>query len=47
MAERRNESDDAPPELGSWLRCRLEEAFRDDAQRMREFAGQDFPGWSV
>jgi len=47
MAERRNESDEAPPELGSWLRCRLAEAFRDDAERMREFAEQDFPGWSV
>jgi hypothetical protein len=29
------------------MRDRLREAFRDDAERLREFAGQEFPDWSV
>jgi hypothetical protein len=29
------------------LRAALAEAFRDDAERLRAFAGRDFPGWTV
>ena len=47
MGERRNESTEARPELEGRLRHRLREAFRDDAERLRDFAGHDFPGWSV
>ncbi len=31
----------------SALREALEAAFRDDAERLRAFAGRDFPGWTV
>jgi hypothetical protein len=47
MDERRNESPDEPPELSRRLRERLVDAFRDDADRLREFAGEDFPDWSA
>jgi len=47
MDERRNESRDASPELAPRLRDRLTEAFRDDADRLREYAGEEFPDWSV
>jgi hypothetical protein len=47
MEERRNESPSQPPGLTDRLRVRLAEALRDDADRLRAFAGRDFPGWSV
>ena len=47
MNERRNESPDPHPRMGSRLRQRLRDALHDDADRLREFSGQDFPGWSV
>ena len=34
------------PALGRRLRKRLEDAFVDDAVRLRELAGRDFPSWS-
>jgi hypothetical protein len=47
MDERRNASSDDPPQLSPGLRDRLTEVFRDDADRLREYAGEDFPDWSV
>jgi hypothetical protein len=47
MDERRNEAADEPPELPRRLRERLVAAFRDDADRLREYAGEEFPHWSV
>lgn len=47
MDERRNESRDDAPQLSGRLRARLIEAFIDDADRLREYAGQEFPYWSV
>jgi hypothetical protein len=47
MEDRRNESRDDEPQLSARLRSRLTEAFADDADRLREFAGEDFPDWSV
>jgi hypothetical protein len=47
MAGRRNAAPAAPPHLGAPLERRLREHFRDDADRLRGFAGRDFPGWSV
>jgi hypothetical protein len=47
MDERRNAAPEVPPSLDGRLVSRLREAFRDDAQRLREFAGRDFPGWPV
>ena len=43
MTERRNEAPEPLPQLDEGLRQRL----ADDADRLREFAGRDFPGWSV
>jgi hypothetical protein len=47
MAERRNPAPSTPPRLDDGLRGRLQEAFRDEAERLREFAGREFPGWTV
>jgi hypothetical protein len=47
MDERRNAAPGEHPPLDERLRCRLEEAFADDAERLRELAGRDFPGWTV
>ena len=47
MAERRNASPERPPRLTARLRERLAEALRDDAERLRAFAGREFPGWTV
>jgi hypothetical protein len=47
MAARRNAAPGAPPHLDAWLVHRLREEFVDDADRLRDFAGRDFPGWSV
>jgi Sulfotransferase family len=47
MDQRRNESADEAPQVSSHMRHRLAEAFRDDADRLRAYAGQDFPDWSV
>ena len=47
MDERRNESLDEPPGLPRRLRDRPVQAFRDDADQLREYAGEDFPDWSV
>jgi hypothetical protein len=47
MVERRNTSCDAIPTLDPPLRGRLVQALADDAEALREFAGRDFPGWSV
>jgi hypothetical protein len=47
MDERRNQSQDVPPQLSPRLRDRLTEAFRDDADRLREYAGEEFPDWTV
>jgi Sulfotransferase domain len=35
------------PSLCKRLRDELADAFGDDAQRVREFAGREFAGWSV
>lgn len=37
----------AGPVVGEWLRSALAEAFRDDADRLRDLAGRKFPWWSV
>jgi hypothetical protein len=47
MDERRNESPDDAPALSPRLRARLTEAFRDDADRLREYSGKEFPAWTV
>jgi Sulfotransferase family len=47
MEKRRNESPDDAPALPARLRDGLSEAFRDDADRLREFAREEFPDWSV
>jgi hypothetical protein len=47
MTERRNEAPEPLPRLDEGLRHRLTDALADDAGRLREFAGRDFPGWSV
>jgi hypothetical protein len=47
MAEWRNGAAETPPSLDDRLVRRLREEFADDADRLREFAGRDFPGWSV
>jgi hypothetical protein len=47
MTERRNEASEPPPQLDEVLRQRLTDVLADDADRLREFAGRDFPGWSV
>jgi hypothetical protein len=47
MSERRNAAPEVPPSLDGRLVSRLREALRDDAERLREFSGRDFPGWSV
>ena len=47
MAERRNAAPTTPPALDDGLRRRLQASFQDDAERLRELAGRDFPGWSV
>jgi hypothetical protein len=44
---RRNAAPERAPRLGPELRETLEAAFRDDAERLREFAGRAFAGWSV
>lgn len=36
-----------PLPLDGGLRERMIDAFRDDADRLRHFAGRDFPGWTV
>jgi hypothetical protein len=47
MDARRNAAPEPPPDLEPALREALAEAFRDDAARLREFAGREFPGWTV
>jgi hypothetical protein len=47
MADRRNAAPAAPPRLDARLVQRLREHFQDDADRLREFAGRDFPRWTV
>jgi Sulfotransferase family len=47
MGERRNAAPQPAPQLDRRLRDRLADAFRDDAERLRELAGRDFPGWTV
>lgn len=37
----------ATPRIGATLRARLCDAVRDDAKRLRESAGREFPSWSV
>jgi hypothetical protein len=44
---RRNAAPEPPPRLDPELREALESAFRDDAERLRRFAGREFPGWTV
>jgi Sulfotransferase family len=46
-AGRGQASDRPPPRPGGRLRERLAAALRDDADRLRELAGRDFPAWSV
>jgi hypothetical protein len=36
-----------PTQLDQRLRRRLVEALQDDADRLRELAGRDLPGWSL
>jgi Sulfotransferase family len=47
VTERRNEAPAPMSRLDEGLRHRLTDAFADDADRLRAFAGRDFPGWSV
>ncbi len=47
LEQRRNESAETPPPLSDRLLQRLRAAFADDAERLREFTGQDLPRWSV
>ncbi|TQN42800.1 sulfotransferase family protein [Blastococcus colisei] len=47
MEERRNTAPEQPGDLSGRVRDRLREAFRDDAQRLRDVTGEDFPEWSV
>lgn len=47
MEERRNSAPERSAALSGRGRDRLREAVRDDAERLREFAGEDFPEWSV
>jgi hypothetical protein len=47
IEERRNAAPQPAPQLDRRLRDRLADAFRDDAQRLRELAGRDFPAWTV
>jgi len=42
-----NASEGRSPGVGKPLRERLADALVDDADRLRELAGRDFPGWSV
>ena len=44
---RHNAAAELPAPLDPALRAALAEAFRDDAERLRAFAGRDFPGWTV
>ncbi len=44
---RHNAASLPPAALDPPLREALSEAFRDDAERLRAFAGRDFPGWTV
>ena len=46
-AGRRNAAPEPPPRLDRGLQDALADAFRDDAERLRVFAGREFPGWSV
>jgi Sulfotransferase family len=46
-ATRHNAAPEPAPRLDPALREALRAAFRDDADRLREFAGRDFPGWTV
>jgi hypothetical protein len=46
-ASRRNAAPEPAPRLDPALREALEAVFRDDAGRLREFAGREFPGWTV
>jgi Sulfotransferase family len=44
---RRNAAPEPAPRLDPPLREALAAAFVDDAERLRAFAGRDFPGWTV
>lgn len=44
--QRRSSSDPAAG-MSATLRRRLAELLRDDANRLREWAGRDFPQWTV
>jgi Sulfotransferase family len=47
MGTRRNAAPEPAPVLDPALQEALAEAFRDDAERLRAFAGREFPGWTV
>jgi len=47
MDTRHNAAPEPAPHVNGTLREALEEAFRDDAERLRSFAGREFPGWTV
>jgi len=47
IGSRRNAATEPAPRLEPALRETLEAAFRDDAERLREFAGREFPSWTV
>jgi hypothetical protein len=44
---RPRDGESSRPGLDEALRERLVERFREDARRLRELTGEDFPGWSV
>ena len=47
MDSRRNAAPEPAPEPDRALREALADCLRDDAERLREFTGREFPGWTV
>ncbi len=47
MDGRHNAAPEPPPRLERALHGALREAFSDEADRLRAFAGREFPGWTV
>jgi hypothetical protein len=47
VTERRKEALEPQSQLDEGLRHRLTDLLADDADRLRERAGREFPGWSV
>jgi hypothetical protein len=47
MDARHNSAPEPAPEPDRALRGALADCFRDDADRLREFTGREFPGWTV